>query len=124
VKGVLIDVESALNGASVMEVVDELDTYYEILKCSCIDIVNRQIGEKRYDIVCDDEGLFKDQIRPSAFGRGKTVMLVGNLFIAGEANEDGELTSLSEDECMDILSHVARAFSKDGNWPVVRDMDF
>lgn len=130
IKGVLIDVEEQTsvkptNGASVIEIEDALDTYYEILKCSCIDIVNREIGGKRFDIVCDDEGLFSDNVKPSAIAKGREVMLVGNLFIAGMADEEGNLTSLSQEDCDIILSHTMRAFDSKGNtWPVVRDMDY
>ena len=37
-----------------------LDSYYKTLDCSCIDIVTRKIGGRRFDIICDDEGLYKD----------------------------------------------------------------
>lgn len=125
IKGILIDVEEGLE-AKRMEIIDSLDTYYEILKCSCIDIANRDIGGKRYDIVCDDEGLFKDAVYPSAIGRGKNVMLVGNIFIAGVADDEGELTSLTDDDVDNIMSHVKRAYNSERNvsWPVVLGMDY
>lgn len=125
IKGVLIDVEEGLE-AKPMVIIDSLDTYYEILKCSCIDIANRDIGGKRYDIVCDDEGLFKDRAYPSAIGRGKDVMLVGNLFIAGTADGEGELTSLTDDDVENILSHMKWAYNaQEGkSWQVIIGMDY
>lgn len=40
--GVLVDVEKET--VSKIEIKDELDEFYRILNCSCIDIVSRRIG--------------------------------------------------------------------------------
>lgn len=44
----------------VLDITDELETYYKLCQCTCIDIVTRKIGKTPYSIVCDDEGLFVD----------------------------------------------------------------
>lgn len=108
-RGVLVDVEN--EKVSVIEIPDELDEFYKILNCSCIDIVVRNIGgklRKKFNIVCDDEGTFKDSPKISAIDNMAKAQLVGNLFIVGSEVIDGELTSLSEYDVAYILSKIEK----------------
>lgn len=87
--GVLVDVYN--EKAQELEIDDELDSFYKILDCSCIDIVQRHIGsriKKSFTIVCDDEGLFRDPPKISAIDNLGQAQLVGNIFIVGLS--DGE----------------------------------
>lgn len=106
-RGVLVDVEKET--VSVVEIPDELDEFYRILNCSCIDIVLRRIGgRKRYNIVCDDEGLYKDPQKISAIDNMGQAQLVGNLFIVGGTDQDGNLLSLWDSDIMWILDKVIK----------------
>ena len=111
-RGVLVDVEKET--VSVVEIPDKLDEFYRILNCDCIDIVARRIGkhpsgrQKRYNIVCDDEGLYKDPQKISAIDNMGQAMLVGNLFIVGGADHEGNLTSLWDSDVMWILDKVQK----------------
>ena len=102
--GILVDVEN--EDVKVIEIEDKLDEFYRILNCDIIDIAHRYIGDKRFNIVCDDEGLFKDEPKISAIDNLGNMMLVGNLFIVSGKNYDGELHSLSEEEIKHILARV------------------
>lgn len=104
ITGVLLDAKNA----SVKRVCirDDLDSYYKALNCSTIDIVSRTIGGKRFDIVCDDEGTFREDVRISALDRDYHPMLVGSLFVCN--SENGKLISLSDAE----ISHVLRCWHK------------
>lgn len=109
--GVLVDVEKET--VRVVEIPDELDEFYRILNCSCIDIVSRHIGRnshhwKKFNIVCDDEGLFKDPQKISAIDNLGRAQLVGNLFIVGGTDPEGNLTSLSEADTDFILGKVQK----------------
>ena len=42
--GVLLDVEN--KKVEAIEIADDLKKYYEVLNCTCIDIVQRRIGQK------------------------------------------------------------------------------
>lgn len=86
--------------------VDGLKDYYRLIHCTTIDIVNRGIKGKRYDIICDDEGTFADDPLISAIDDLGRVMLVGNLIVCGEADEEGNLTSLSEADIEHIKENV------------------
>ena len=53
--------------------VNGLQDYYRLIGCDCIEIANREIRGKRFDIICDDEGLLKAEPQVSAVnGRGRS----------------------------------------------------
>ena len=90
-----------------VEIEDSLETYYRMLYCDCIDIVTRAVGPEGilYNIVCEDEGaLHKNRI--SAIDRNGVAQLVGSLMITGTADENGDLTSLSDDDAAYIESCI------------------
>lgn len=107
-RGVLVDVEN--ESASIVEIPDDLDEFYKILNCDCIDITVRRIGyrKEKFNIVCDDEGLLKEPQKISAIDNLGNPQLVGNLFIVGTADSEGNLTSLSEDDAAYILARVQK----------------
>lgn len=84
--------------AEAREITPELSTYYDMLHCDTIDIVNRGLTntDRRFDIICDDNGLYADDVRISAIDDCGSPMLVGALLVVGEADEDGNETSLDD----------------------------
>lgn len=103
-RGVLVDVEQET--VSVVEIPDELDEFYKILNCDCIDIVVRWIGSKLFNIVCDDEALLKETPKISAIDNLGQPMLCGNLFIVGGETIDGDLTSLELSDAVYVTGKV------------------
>jgi len=94
-------VDPITDTAKAVDIVPELDTYYDMLHCRTIDIVNRGFGQKgktRFDIICDDEGLFADDPRISAIDALGKPMLVGSLLVVGEPDDDGNETSLTDED--------------------------
>ena len=83
-----------------------LDDYYRLMGCSVIDITQRKIAGKYYDIICDDEGLLKENSKISAITHMGQPMLVGNLIIAGEADADGNLTDLLDTDIAHIYKNI------------------
>ena len=86
--------------------VNGLRDYYRLIDCSTIDIVKRRIAGKHYEIICDDEGLLKENPKISAIDDMGQPMLVGNLIIAGEADENGNLTDLSDADITHIRENI------------------
>jgi hypothetical protein len=78
---------------------------YPILDCDMFTIATRKIGDKYFDIYCDDEGLLKNDYKFAASTEGGKEILAGNLFIVLH-DEDGAIISLSEDDANMILSNV------------------
>ena len=90
----------------IIDIQDNLETYYQLINCDTIDIVARKIGIAPYSIVCDDEGLFVSSPKVSAIDDNYQPKLVGNLVICGMPNDYGELTSLTEDDITNILRRI------------------
>lgn len=81
-KALIIRTEAAPSKAvEARDIKADLDTYYDIIGCRCIDIVSYPIGGKRYDIICDDEGLFNPEPTVTAIDKNGRPLLVGNLII-------------------------------------------
>ena len=105
VSGILIDVSGKRGRVRETEVSEgNLKSFYKVLNCQTIDITQRSIGGKVFDIVCDDEGLLKENPRPSALRKDGKIMLVGNLFVCNHYKE--HLTSLSKEDVNFIMNNV------------------
>ena len=105
VHGILIDVSGDRGTVKEVDVNEnDLESFYKILDCSTIDIVQRMINGKAFDIVCDDEALLKYDPTPSAVRKDGKVMLFGNLFICNHYKE--YLTSLSKEDCKFIFENI------------------
>ena len=113
IKGVLLDIEK--DEAKVVEFEPRLHKFYEILHCSKIEIVPRTIGfnrsHKLFDIVCDEEGTFKEGNKISAIDNIGDVMFVGSLLVVNRA-ENGETASLSEKECKFVLGKIQKMYTR------------
>ena len=121
--GLLVDVQR-----STVKIVNVsgLQDYYRLIGCTTVDIVNRKIGNKRYEIICDDEGLLTSEPIVSAIDGKLQPMLVGNLIIAGEADTDGNLTSLKADDLVNLNVNLRYVFSrkKPLGYPVICWMEY
>lgn len=94
----------------VIDVEDNLKVFYELIGCQYIDIVRRKIGDKYFVVICDDEGLFKENPIISAVDTKFEPMFVGNLIISN-ADDDGNLIDLSEKDIKQILRHTKTYFT-------------
>lgn len=124
IEGVLIDPESCCRDHALN---DTLDEYYAALHCTCIDIVTRKIGHRKYAIVCDDEGLLKDNPFITAVSKENMVMLVGALFICADDKEHpGELRSLTTQEKQEIHDHISYAMTEahPHPYPILRGVEY
>lgn len=95
-----------------MEVGDDLREFYKLIDCDCIDIINRKIGNKRFSIICDDNGLLVENPKISAIDNLGQPMLVGNLIIVSANNENGELESLSLNEAIYVCERIQKMYTR------------
>lgn len=58
-----------------------LESYYKTLHCDLIEIPSYKFGGKTYDVICDEEGLLRQQPVISAIDKNGKPALVGSLFI-------------------------------------------
>ena len=84
---------------------ERLSELYKALDCSCIDMVERKIGRKYFTIVCDDEGLLREDVKISAINNLGGVMLVGNLAFVN-VDDNGYTVGLSRDEINYIKKRI------------------
>ena len=108
ITGYFINPDQKENGSR--SVLDKLENWYKLLDCSTIDIVTRKVGKRTFDIICDDEGLFRDKPWISAVDHDYHPALVGRLFLCHH-DEAGNLTSLEPDDVEYIAKHVQYMFS-------------
>ena len=127
--GYLVDVCDELAGS--ITISNTLDALYDVLNCDLIDITSRRIGDEYYNIICDDEGFFKEFPKLTAVDRNNGPMFVGSLFVVGPVDAEGNLESLSEGECQTILAHAINAVTHhpdDHNsiitWPVLTGVEY
>ena len=113
ITGYLIDVEN--NIATTVTIDKNLDAYYNILNCDCIDIVARNIGGTRYEIICDDKALLKDNPKISALDSNMNPALCGNLFVVKFDGYD-DVMSLDGND-VTFLNQFVRSFATQ-NYPV------
>lgn len=83
----------------------ELDDFYRELQAEPLDVVHYPVGNKRYDVFVDDEGLFRDVKIVSAINLFGRPILVGNLIFANH-NEAGEPTDLSDFDIDNIKRYI------------------
>ena len=104
-RAVYLDVSNNAKPA-IIDLKDDLNEFYKLIKCDCIDIVSRKIGNKYYDIICDDNGLLVNRPVVSAIDILNNPALVGNLLIVGEPTACGEMTELSTEEAKMICDNT------------------
>lgn len=137
-KAFLLDVEK--NEAGIVDIDDSKprrEQYAKYLNCEKVGIVYRMVGRKKYfDIIIDDEGIFKDGSKISALTSDELPALRGNLLFCNHdeniddlsPTDDKEIdneTSVTEDDVKLLLSHLAVARYKgiDEDFNVMADVD-
>ncbi len=104
IKGLLIK-RDGLNLIIKEEIIpNELAAFQKIISSQTIDIITRKINNKQFCFIIDDNGrfLFKERTCISYFED-----LVGDVFIVGQANSNGDLTSLKDSDIELISSSIA-----------------
>lgn len=119
IKAILIDTNENVREIYPIEYVDDLETIYQILECSTIDIVTRKFGDSYYDVICDDEALLRSEQRGkiaivTLSKEGKPVeYILGNCIIVRH-DADGNAESLTDEEIIRILRECSIKFKANG----------
>ena len=88
----------------------------------CIDIVSRRIKDTYFDIICDDEGLLKDNPRITAVDTEGNPMLVGNL-IFSHTDENGETIGVTDEEIDASIASTLALFAGENTGVPVKEGD-
>lgn len=98
------------NKVEVIDIDDDLDAFYRALDCDWIDIVQRRIGGKLFDVMFDDEGLLKDGHKISAINDMGKARFVGNLMFFHNDGH-GNLVGLEEDDIKHIQKYIKTMYT-------------
>lgn len=106
--------------------INELDDYYEHLRCDCMDCARRRVGSegKAFDLWVDDEGLLRDFNIVSAINKAGNPMLVGNIVILDHDGQGGA-KSLTDDDIEYLKRYIYEAtMTRKGGKPerIVREI--
>lgn len=86
-----------------------MQEYYSLLHCDLIEIHAVTVGhaQKRlYECVMNEEGRFIPENRISAIDHRMNPLFVGSIVITGTADEEGELTSLTDEDIEYLEKYV------------------
>lgn len=127
ITAILIDTEKEIFG--MVDIPNDLETFYKVLGCQCIDITQRRIGidsKKTFEIICDDESLLKESPKISAISSFGHVQLCGSILIVGPADSEGNLTGLSAQDVNYILSkiHLLVTEKSENGYPVLTQCEY
>lgn len=89
----------------VIQVEDDYKAVKNVLGIeSPVDCITRKIGGKEFDIWCDDEGLFKEELNASALCQNANEMITGTILIC--KNDDEKMASLSVSDIELIMDNI------------------
>ena len=100
---ILLDVYTGK--ARAIEIEDDLHAFYDALHVEHIDITERMIGGRPFDVMCDDEGLLKGSPEVSAIDSMGNPMFVGSLMFFHHTDE-GELVGLTPEDILHLRHHI------------------
>lgn len=100
-----------------VEFSDTLQEYYDMLECGCIEVIERSIGNRPFSFVCDEEGLLKSDPIPCCVNAFDREIIYGNVLVTGLPDEEGNLTSLTDEDVPLILNNTLRVFTTSGKNP-------
>ena len=102
----VVHIDVSTGTAAIKDVEHSLAAWYRLLDCDLVEMVDRRIGRKRFTVICDEEGTFKEDCWISAIdnlGRG---MFVGSLLIVNGPDEEGNTQGLTQEEAEYIMERV------------------
>ena len=112
--GFLVDVMDELTGPITID--NTLESLYRILHCDLIDITYLTLGDKKFCVIVDDEGLLKSSPKISAVSVSGRPMLVGNLMLVSADGEE-DFASLAPDDIRLIEKHIRHIATVQNPYP-------
>ena len=85
---------------------DMLHEYYHLLGCQCIDMVAIDVDGYSYDVVCDDEGLFREPMVPTLYISEEQVLFGSLAFV--KIDEEGYTVGLDKEDIERLLRYIER----------------
>lgn len=83
-----------------------LQDYYKLLKCSSVDVTNKKISDKQFNLIFDEEAELLETHRPSAMDDYGQAVLFNNLIIAGEGSFEGDFKDITDEEIEYVKKYI------------------
>lgn len=99
--------------ASVVVIKNELEEYYRLLHCNYVENYRVTIGNKTFDIICDDEARLKKNTYPSVVSENTKIILRNNVLICNRGKNS--FTSLNDEDIELIKEQIRKAWTVNGN---------
>ena len=99
--------------------IDEADTlneYYHLLGCRCIDMVEIDVDNYSYDVVCDDEGLFREPMVPTLYISEEQVLFGSLAFV--KIDEEGYTVGLENEDIKRLLRYITNQTNNLHSWTI------
>lgn len=93
-----------------VDIEDNYVDYRKLIGCDWVDSAKRTINGKTFRFIVDDVGDLKKNRIPSAIDIYGRIHLFGNVVIVGEENDEGYMTSLSEEDIELIMANVIKLY--------------
>ena len=106
IKVLTLEVDYKLKGIfpKVREIENSLESFYKIIGCDMIDIVQIEVEGKFFDVICDDEFLLKEKPVPTLFIDNENV-LCGNLIFM-TCDEEGNTQGLTDEDIQKLTNYI------------------
>lgn len=105
ITGYFVDPENCIAEPRTIE--HSLEGFYALLRCDLVDMPERRIGGDPFTIICDDEGLLKENPVVSAYDPMGNPALVGPIFVVKFDGEE-DVRSLTEEDVAYLAKHIRR----------------
>lgn len=103
--------EAGKSEGKVVELESTLEEYYKLLNCDCIEMISRKFNNTYYDVIVDEEGLFKQNLVPTAQSYDengvKFETIFGNMLVT-KVNEEGDCVDLNAEDIKNITEKTSK----------------
>ena len=82
-----------------------LDDYYRLLECDIIEAPEFQIDDEIVTVICDEEGLFKENPTVRIWNSKNKPLVVGNIFLCKANHRTGKFKSLEDKTIENIIKN-------------------
>lgn len=108
IKVLTLEVDHELKGIfpQVRLIENGLESFYKIIDCDLIDIVEIEVGGKNYDVICDEEFLLKEKPEPTLFVNSETVICGNLIFTTCDAN--GKTQGLTDTDIKILMEYILK----------------
>lgn len=86
----------------------ELKSYYKLLDCDYIEAPEFEIDGEMITVICDEEGLYKENTSVRIYNEKFQPLVVGSVFLCKADYKTGEFISLEDETIKKIIANCLK----------------